>query len=148
MDTPHWLTYRDTAYGFTLRYPDSLVFLPESGPLPERRPPLLHEVRFLDRQLAQSETAALQPPQLAVEVFAPAAGPLRDWLRENGRLEGPAGVEELSAPGAREALRVRDPRLPAPNEFFYYSTDRGVIALIPLGTEGSAMVGTFRLTGR
>lgn len=143
MKTTEWRTYQDSSFGFSVRYPDSLRILPEK--LPERRPPLLHRVAFLDRGLAASDTAALQPPQLAVEVFAPAAGPLRSWLEANGRLPG-GGVTVLSLPGAREALRVRDPHLSAPNEFFYYATDRGVIALIPLGPEGSAMVGTFRLT--
>jgi hypothetical protein len=146
--TPEWKTYQDPSFGFSVRFPGSLAILPEK-PLPERRPPLLHRVAFLDRGLAASDTAALQPPQLAVEVFAPAAGPLRSWLEANGRLPtgaGSAGVTALSLPGAREALRVRDPHLSAPNEFFYYVTDRGVIALIPLGPEGSAMVETFRLT--
>jgi hypothetical protein len=138
-------TYRDPSFGFSVRFPGSLGILPEK-PLPERRPPLLHRVAFLDRGLAASDTAALQPPQLAVEVFAPAAGPLRSWLEANGRLPGGAGVTALSLSGAREVLRVRDPHLSAPNEFFYYATDRGVIALIPLGPEGSAMVETFRLT--
>ena len=144
MTTTAWKTYQDSAFGFTLRFPDSVVMLPED-PLPERRPPLVHRVAFLDRGLAASETAALQPPQLAVEVFAPAAGALRSWLEANGRLPAGGGVTALSLPGAREGQRVRDPHLSAPNEFFYYATDRAVIALIPLGAEGSAMAGTFKL---
>jgi len=144
VDTTGWKTYRDPGFGFTLRYPGSSVILPEK-PLPERRPPLLHRVAFLDRQLAASETADLQPPQLAVEVFAPASGPLRDWLTANGRLPAGGGVTALKLSGAREMVRVVDPRLSAPNEFVYYATERGVIALIPLGAEGSAMLETFRL---
>jgi hypothetical protein len=143
-NTAAWKVYQDPAFGFSLRVPESLVILP-AGPLPERRPPLVHRVAFLDRGLAASETAALQPPQLAVEVFAPAAGPLRSWLEANGRLPAGGGVTALSLPGAREGLRVRDPHLSAPNEFLYYATDRAVIALIPLGAEGSAMAGTFQL---
>jgi len=145
MSTTAWKTYRDPSFGFSIRYPETLAVSSETPekPLPERRPPLLHRVAFLDRGLAASDTAALQPPQLAIEVFAPAAGPLRSWLEANGRLTG--GVSGLSLPGAREALRVRDPHLSAPNEFFYYATERGVIALITLGAEGSAMIGTFRL---
>ena len=153
VDTTSWTTYRDPAFGFSLRYPGSLILLAEK-PLPERRPPLLHRVAFLDRELAASDTAALQPPQLAVEVFAPTSGSsgssgpsgsLRDWLAANGRLPAGGGVTVLKLSGAREAVRVLDSRLSAPNEFFYYATERGVIALIPLGAEGSAMVGTFRL---
>jgi hypothetical protein len=136
-----WKTYQDSAFGFSLRYPDSLVMQPETRP--ERRPPLLHRVAFLDRDLAGSDTAALQPPELAVEVFAPTSGPLLAWLKANGRLAG--STASMTVPGAREALRVRDPHLSAPNEFFYYATDRGVIALIPLGAVGSAMVKTFRI---
>ncbi|HEX3528754.1 MAG TPA: hypothetical protein VH988_16960 [Thermoanaerobaculia bacterium] len=142
--TTAWKTYRDPAFGFSLRYPESLVILPEK-PLPERRPPLLHRVAFLDRQLAASETADLQPPQLAVEVFAPTSGPLRAWLTANGRLPAGSGVTDLKLSGAREGVRVRDPHLSAPNEFVYYATERGVVALIPLGAEGSAMLETFRL---
>jgi len=146
VSTAGWKTYHDPACGFSLRYPASLLILPEA--LPERRPPLLHRVAFLDRGLAASETAALQPPELAVEVFAATSGSLRSWLEANGRLPGGATASPLTAleaPGAREALRVRDPRLSAPNEFFYYAAERCVIALIPLGREGSAMAGTFRL---
>jgi hypothetical protein len=146
VDTAGWKTYRDPAFGFSLRYPESLVLVPEKS-LPERRPPLLHRVAFLDRELAASDTAALQPPQLAVEVFAPTSGPLRDWLAANGRLPAGGGATALKLSGAREAVRVLDARLSAPNEFFYYATERGVIALIPLGAEGSAMVGTFSLGG-
>ena len=144
VSTAGWKTYRDPAFGFSLRYPDSLLILPET--LPERRPSLLHRVAFLDRGLAASETAALQPPELAVEVFAPTSGPLRSWLEANGRLPAGASAAPLKSSGAREAVRVRDRRLSAPNELVYYATERGVIALIPLGAAGSAMVGTFRLT--
>jgi hypothetical protein len=145
MDTSAWQTYSDPSYGFSVRYPDSLMIPREGRMLPARRPPLLGEVRFLDRQLAASDTAALQPPELAIEVFAPTSGPLRAWLEANGR-SGRAA--DWSVPGAREAVWVRDPSLAAPNEFFYVATDRGVIALVPLGAAGAAMVKTFELSGK
>ncbi|HEY2738383.1 MAG TPA: hypothetical protein VGK45_08255 [Thermoanaerobaculia bacterium] len=144
VDTTGWKTYRDPGFGFTLRYPASLVILPEK-PLPERRPPLLHRVAFLDRETAASDLATMQPPQLAVEIFAPTSGSLRAWLAANGRLPAGSGVTDLKLSGAREGVRVRDPHLSAPDEFFYYATERGVIALIPSGAEGPAMLETFRL---
>lgn len=142
-----WKTYTDPI-GFTVRYPGSLVILEEPSSLPDRRPPLLHRVRFLDRELAAGDTAALEPPQLSVEVYAAPPGPLRPWLEENGRIPGGAGVELLEIPGAREALRIRDPRMLAPNEFFWVATGRHAILIVALGPEGEAMWKTFSLTGR
>jgi hypothetical protein len=142
-----WTTYTDPM-GFTVGYPKSLVLLPETEALPDRRPPLVHRVRFLDRELAAGDTAALEPPQFSVEVFAAPPGPLRSWLEENGRIPKGAGVEVLEVPGAREALRIRDPRMLAPNEFSWYATDRYTFLVVALGSEGEAMRKTFRLIGR
>ena len=92
--------------------------------------------------------AALEPPQFSVEVFAAPPGPLRPWLEENGRIPKGAGVEVLEVPGVREALRIRDPHMLAPNEFFWYATDRHAFLVVALGSEGEAMRKTFRLVGR
>lgn len=140
-----WHTYTDPA-GFTLSYPDSLVLLPEPDPPPERRPPLVRRVRFLDRELAGAETADLEPPRIAVEVFAAPAGSLRPWLEAHGRIPAGAAVEALEVPGAREALRIRDPRLIAPNEFYWYLTERHAFLVVALGPEGEAARKTFHLT--
>lgn len=142
-----WKTYTDPL-GFTFRYPGSLVILPETEPPPDRRPPLLHRVRLLDRELSTADTADLEPPHFLVEVFAAPSGPLRPWLEENGRIPPRSGVEVLEMPGAREALRVRDPRMLAPNEFFWYRTDRHAFLVVALGPEGEKVRGTFRLAGK
>ncbi|HBL25865.1 MAG TPA: hypothetical protein DD490_03415 [Acidobacteria bacterium] len=142
-----WTAYTDP-YGFTVSYPASLVLLPEPEPLPALRPPLLHRVRFLDRQLAAGDTAALEPPQFSVEVFAAPSGPLRPWLEDNGRLSNGSGVEILEVPGAHEALRIRDPQMLAPNEFFWVAAGPNAFLIVALGPEGEAMRKTFRLTRR
>lgn len=139
-----WTTYADPS-GFSVRHPESLVILPETDPLPDLRPPLVHRVRFLGRELAAADTAALEPPQLSVEVFAAPPGPLRQWLEAHGRLPGGAGVQVVTVPGAREALLVRDPRQLAPNEFLWVTTDRYAFLVVALGPDGEAMRSSFRL---
>lgn len=144
-DTSHWKSYVDRSHGFSLRYPDSMVILPESGPLPERRPPIVYRVRFMDRHLAASAGAFQEPPQLTVEVFAASNGPLRSWLSAYERMAPGSEPERISATGAREGLRVRDRRQTAPNEFIYFATRDAVIAVIPLGTDGEVMAASFAL---
>ena len=140
---PDWIVVRDVEFGFTLRCPPNLVRLPEPSPLPDRRPSLVARLRLLDRELAAGDTAQLEPPTLAVEIFAPTAEPLRDWLKRNGRQA--AGVSPVTVPGAIEAVRVRFPRLSAPNDFLYVRTARAVLALIPLGADGEAALSTLQL---
>ncbi len=140
---PDWIVVHDVEVGFTLRYPPHLVRLPEPSPLPERRPPLVARLRLLDRDLASGATADLEPATLAVEIFAPTAEPLRDWLARNGRQA--AGISSTTVSGAIEAVRVRFPRLAAPNEFLYVRTARAVLALIPLGADGEAALSTLQL---
>ncbi|HSL84897.1 MAG TPA: hypothetical protein VLF66_19135 [Thermoanaerobaculia bacterium] len=134
-------------HGFAFSYPASLILLAEPDPLPERRPPLVHRVRLLDRELAAGDTADLEPPQFSVEVYAGAEGPLRPWLQAHGRIPAGSAVEALEVPGAREALRVRDPRLLAPNEFYWYVAGRHILLVVALGSEGEAVHETFSLLG-
>lgn len=144
-DARRWTTYVDRAHGFSLRYPDSVVILPESTPLPERRPPIVYRVRFMDKTVAASESAGLEVPDVTIEVFAPPTGPLRSWLSRYERLAPGREPETLAIAGAKEALRVRDPRQSAPNEFVYLATDKAVIAVIPLGADGETMAASFAL---
>lgn len=134
-------------YGFAFSYPSSLVLLAEPDSLPDRRPPLVHRVRLLDRELAAGDTAELEPPQFSVEVYAAPGGPLRPWLESLGRIPAGAAVEILEVSWAREALRVRDPRLIAPNELYWYVTGRHAFLVVALGPEGEAVHETFRLLG-
>jgi hypothetical protein len=136
--------YSSAEYGFSLRYPDSLVILSEPATRLESRPPLLRRVRFQEKEIAKTEFAEREPPRFSIQVFAAPAISLRVWLDAHGRVPGRAVVTEVKREGAREGLRVRDPRLLAPNEFFYYLTPRYVIQVTPLGPEGAAMLDSLR----
>jgi len=139
-----WHTYRDGQLGFSVRYPPSVVRLPEDEPPPERRPHLLRRVRLLDRELARSDTAALQPPTLAIEVHSDDGLALADWLDQNDRGAGMGAVERMDTQGASEALRVRSRDLSAPNVFLYYRARAAVVLLVPLGADGESSARTFR----
>ena len=54
-------------------------------------------------------------------------------------------VEEVTLDGAGDALRVRRAILLAPNEFYYFSTERYVYRLTPLGLYSGDMLGSFQL---
>ncbi|HUE87320.1 MAG TPA: hypothetical protein VMO26_14695 [Vicinamibacterales bacterium] len=144
MDTTQWLTYNNAAFGFALEYPDSFVVLREPPGAPAA--PLVERVRFLEQFLAESETRDLHPPNFHIEIFArPAGGTLRQWLASSGQVPAGAAIEAFAIAGASESLRVADPKLIAPNEFYYAAGDRYIYKLTPIGDAGPRMLASFRI---
>ena len=143
-----WQTYTDSAYGFSIQYPDEYAILPEAALPTPTRPPAVQRVRFQVRQIAAGQFAELEPARFSIDVFEPGpAVALRDWLRSDAVLPAGASVTPVQIEGAQEALRVALRQQLAPNEFIYVSTGRYVYRLTPLGQHGEEMLASFRLLG-
>lgn len=137
-----WHTYRDEQFGFSFLYPDSYVIMEESEPLSQVHPDLLHRVRLLERQLAQSETASLQPPNFSVEVFSnPAALPLAQWLDANASVQGERAEESV---GGAQCIRITLTTLMAPNQFHYCAHAGYVYCIIALTPYEEKMLASFQ----
>lgn len=144
-----WKVYRNDTYGYKIHYPPSYVILPDYILLKaagEQDPPPLHRVWFQDEQLAEGETAAMEPPKFAIEVFANKANrPTKQWLGEQGLLEGFQEVEAYTLAGV-EGVRVRSMLLMAPNEHIYLPQGNHIFKLTPLGRVAEKMLATFNFT--
>ncbi|HXN00156.1 MAG TPA: hypothetical protein VN982_16945 [Candidatus Dormibacteraeota bacterium] len=137
-----WQTYTDATYRFAVAYPD------EYGIIPEKTPPMggaVERVRFQDKQLLSTDFADLEPARFTVEVFAAKESSLTDWLRSINRLPAGATTTAVSLAGARKGIRVQTRQQLAPNDFYYFATNKYVYALTPLGMYSSAMLTSFRL---
>lgn len=142
-----WLVYTDTAYGFSIQYPDVYVILPEPSPLPATAPPVVHRVRFQDERRASGQFADREPAQFAIEVFElDPPVPLRDWLQSTGLVPARATVEQVHLDGAGEGWRVRLPILLAPNESYFFATEEYVYRLTPLGPHSQDMLASVQLS--
>lgn len=138
-----WPIYRDDTYGYEIRYPPNYIIrrgTQQKEPLP------LHQIEFHDRELAKSETAALQLPQFSIEVFENSSRlPLEKWLKEHRMLESwmKFQVEPYSLSGA-SGVRLSSQLLLAPNEFIYLPHESYVFKLTPLGEFSEQMLATFK----
>jgi hypothetical protein len=138
-----WLEYSDAEHGFSIAYPASFVVLPDATP---PIPGLVKRVRFQDRQIASSPFADREPERMLIDIFRlTQPTELEAWLRAAGKLPPDAEVSRFSWPQAREAVVVRRQVAVAPNETYYFATDRWVYALTPLG-DGTSMLATFKLS--
>jgi hypothetical protein len=144
-----WKVYRNDTYGYKISYPPSYVILPDSIALQgagDQDPQPLHQVWFQDKQLAEGETAAMEPPKFAIEVFDNKANrPTKQWLGEEGLLEGFQEVEAYTLAGV-EGVRVRSMLLMAPNEHIYLPRGNQIFKLTPLGRLAEKMLATFNFT--
>jgi hypothetical protein len=144
-----WLVYNNTDYGFSLKYPETFVIMKEPRDSAQGFPLRLHRVRFQDKQLSLAETAALEPPQFAVEVFKrDDSASLKNWLKSVQWLSSTDSVESFHVEGAREGVRIDKMEQLAPNQFYYVATKQYVFRLTPLGEHGPDMVASFRLKTR
>lgn len=138
-------TYHDNQYSFAVIYPADYVLLPSKIP-PQQQPQPAHKVQFLSKMLAQSDTAALQPPALAIEVYDnPNQQPLEVWLRANRLLPASFTSQPYTLAGA-SGLQVSNPQQLAPNQFNYLAHGGQIYRLIPLGADGTQMIGSFTFT--
>lgn len=137
-----WLEYTDSTFNFSVNYPDTYVLWERPGAT--SIPELLGRVQFLDRVLAESETAALQIPNFSIEVFPLApSGSLLEWLEANNVRGTLTSIRINERDGYQASLLT----LQAPNQFYYVADDRYVFRLIPLGVYGEQMLESFTVKG-
>lgn len=143
-----WELYRNDTYGYEIRYPPNYVILPDYIVLEvagNQEPQPLHRVWFQDKELAEGETAAMEPPKFSIEIFDNKANrPIKGWLGEEGLLEG-FQVEAYTLAGV-EGVRVRSMFLMAPNEHIYLPQGNCIYKLTPLGRLAEKMLATFNFT--
>jgi hypothetical protein len=138
-----WHRYTDAKFGFEIAYPDEYGIVAERNPAPSGA---VKRVRFQEKQLLSSEFVELEPPRFAVEVFVLSQQtPLASWLRSKGRLPADASITKVTLAGAREGIRVQLRQQLAPNDFFYFMSNKLVYLLTPLGSHAPAMLKSFHL---
>lgn len=136
-----WLTHQVPDYHYSLDYPDSYTILPQEDTPAAGDPLLLHQLRFLDRQLASGDTAALEIPAFTIEVFPLEDMQLHDFLDQY--FEG-GNREAINLKGLK-GVRVFYDQLLAPNEFYYFAERGFVYKLTPLGLYGQEMLQSFKI---
>ena len=141
-----WLTYTDQEYGFSLQYPDSYVILPEGTRGDNQQAAPLHVVRFQTKEIASGEMADVEPAQFAIEIYQrPASIGLRDWIQTSRFAPQNATFEAVELAGAQEGLKVTLQTLMAPNQFYYYATEKLIYRITPLGSYSAEMLTSFKL---
>lgn len=145
-DNVNWLTYSDSDFRFSIKYPDIFAILDEpkrpEGDVPE----LIHRVRFQDKSLLGADTAALEPPQFSIEVFSNSARlPLQEWLQQSGMIPTNSQVEDFPIAG-KPGLRVTRMELIAPGQFVFMEDNGLVFRLTPLSSYSEEMLKSFQFT--
>jgi hypothetical protein len=102
---------------------------------------LLHEVRFLDEQLAGSYTAELEIPQFSIAIYNQGDQTLEAFLDANQV----RGERELYTQNKLSGLRVSLNQMIAPNEFYYFTEHGYVYKLTPLSTYGQEILESFEI---
>ena len=140
-----WEVYRDDTYGYEIRYPPDYIILEGAR---QQEPQPLQQVRFQDRELARSDTAAFEPPQFSIEVFDNSSQlPVEQWLEEHGLVGGARQFQmEPYLLAGIQGVRLISPLLFAPNEFFCISEGGYIFKLTPLGKHSRGMLSTFKFT--
>lgn len=135
-------TYRDERCGFEISYPPDYVLQPErSG---RQQPQPLCKVEFQTRQLAQSDTAAFQPAQVMIEVYANESNQeLQQWLTEQRLLSANDQIEPYELGGA-SGVRVSSQMLMAPNQFVYLARPQRIYRLVALDPARDRMLSTIK----
>jgi hypothetical protein len=138
-----WEVYRNDTYGYEIRYPANYVILPEAAGDQEPQP--LHLVHFQDRQLAEGETAAMEPPKFSIELFDNSSQlTVEEWLRMHDLLEG-VELAPYSLAGV-QGVRASSMFMMAPNEWIYLPQGDYLLRLTPLGALAEQMLTTFKFS--
>lgn len=134
-----WLTYQDQDFPYSIAYPDTYVILPAEIQSGTAGPELLHQVRFLDHQLASGDTADLEIPNFRIEIFDLGNRTLETFLDD----EFDRGNREPFNQEGIIGLRVFLDQMIAPNEFYYFTHQNHVYKLTPIGEYSQEMLASF-----
>jgi hypothetical protein len=137
--------YHDDRCKFEISYPDDYVV--QQGDTTNQQPQPACKVQFQSKQLAQSDTANLQPPQLLIEVYAKAQleQPLDEWLKAQQFLGPQDQAIPFSLAGAT-GVQVTSQTLLVPDRFLYLVKGRNVYRLVPFGPTADRMLVTLKLS--
>jgi hypothetical protein len=146
----HFQLYRSDLCHFQIGYPNGAPadYVPQEGAVESQGSATVCRVAFQDRTLAQSDTAAFQPPMFLIEVFdrGNSTQTLEAWLQGQPMAgKNTATIEPITLSSVA-GLKVTLMQEMAPNQFFYVAKGTYVYKLTPLGLYGNAMLGTFKLT--
>ena len=139
--TVSWLIYQDQDFHFSIAYPDSYTILPALNSSAAGGPKLLHQLRFLDHQLASGDTADFEIPNFTIEVFDLGSLTLEKFLEQHLEI----GNREPVRLGKLNGIRVSLDQLIAPNQFYYFADQGLVYKLTPLGEYGQQMLESFQI---
>lgn len=146
----HFQLYRSTLCRFEIGYPNGVPadYVPQEGAVNSQGVNTVCRVAFQDRALAQSDTAALQPPQFLIEVFdrGSNAQSLEAWVRAQPLPGKSSAAFEPTTISGVTGLKVKLMQEMAPNQFFFVARDNYIYKLTPLGMVGNAMLASFRFT--
>jgi len=146
----HFQLYRSELCHFQIGYPNGSPadYVPQEGAVQSQGTATVCRVAFQDRVLAQSDTAALQPPTFLIEVFdrGNSAQTLEAWLQGQPQLGKNTATTESTTIGGVAGLKVTLMQEMAPNQFFFVAKGNYVYKLTPMGLYGNAMLGTFKFT--
>ena len=117
------------------------MVLPDQNLPVDSKPGLLHQVRFLDEQLAGSDTAELEIPRFSIAIYSQGDQALEAFLDANQV----RGERESYTQGNLSGLRVTLSQMIAPNEFYYFTEYGYVYRLTPLGTYSQEMLESFQI---
>ncbi|MEM8532925.1 MAG: hypothetical protein AAGF95_18905 [Chloroflexota bacterium] len=138
-----WLTYTDSSFGFSIEYPDTYVII-EAADTSSQTTTATQNIHFQDALLAQSETANLQPPQFAIDVFDPPADvSFEQWIDNDVIFSG--STRDSTDIGGRQGYVVTLSIQLAPNQFYYVAGDDYYYKLTPLGIHGERMLQSFTI---
>ncbi|MFZ1238494.1 MAG: hypothetical protein WAV79_14000 [Anaerolineae bacterium] len=146
----HFQLYRSELCHFQIGYPNGSPadYVPQEGAVTNQGEATVCRVAFQDRVLAQSDTAALQPPLFLIEVFdrGSNAQALEEWVRAQPLPGKSSAATEPTTLSGVTGLKVTLMQEMAPNQFFFVARDNYIYKLTPLGLYGNAMLATFRFT--
>jgi hypothetical protein len=141
-----WLTYANTALGFSLNYPDSYAVLEGVSSLRKGGPRPIYRVFFQDKDLVSSQVADLEPPQFSIEIFElPPKIPYKDWLQQKGMIPLHSEVEVFPI-ADRSGLKVTLRQRIAPRQFVVVEKGGLIFRFTLLGLHSSAMLNSFRFS--
>ena len=146
----HFQLYRSELCHFQIGYPNGSPadYVPQEGAVESQGSATVCRVAFQDRVLAQSDTAAFQPPMFLIEVFdrGNSTQTLEAWLQAQPMLGKNNATTEPTTLSGVAGLKVTLMQEMAPNQFFFVAKGNYVYKLTPLGLYGNAMLGTFKFT--
>jgi len=136
-----WLIYQDQTFPFSLAYPDTYTILENDTLVEKSELNPIHQVRFLEKQLAEGDTSDLEIPNFTIEIYNLEEQSLESFLDKNF----PQGQREQISLNNLNGLRVFFKNLIAPNQVYYLSDQGYVYRLIPMGEFSQEMLASFQI---